>query len=384
MRRTKVAEDRVRELHMQLLKSNQELNFSQDALRKLKREYQSTRQDAEGMLQVMSGLERQVSDFSARESDLERRMKENAEGLENALTLKDQAVAREEHNRREVERLLEERKKSSLSRQHEVEEAVRAAVERCNAQVRSVETTLDALVVKNAQLQLDTELATREHRQCGDTVEKLRRSLEDERKAARSEMKSLGDKIVNISLAKEAEIRRRLEIQELNKELRVSLDALRSQVGHNTAQQKQKVKHKDAEMVSLRGELAATTKELVDKNRLLQRKFRDFEDTTSAYEEKLQAVDRKRTEDCSRLQRTITELEIALRAAEHSSSSEAQNSALLLEQVKEKNVAALRFLETRLLEERDIVTQLTQKIRYGTCYLHRLHHEYACCTLSQS
>jgi hypothetical protein len=53
MRRTKAAEERVRDLHSLLLQKTQELDSALEVGRKLRREYQSTRQDAEGMLQVM-------------------------------------------------------------------------------------------------------------------------------------------------------------------------------------------------------------------------------------------------------------------------------------------------------------------------------------------
>ena len=65
MRRTKAAEDRVRDLHALLLQKTQELDAALEVGRKLRREYQSTRQDAEGMLQVMGGLERQVRESVA-------------------------------------------------------------------------------------------------------------------------------------------------------------------------------------------------------------------------------------------------------------------------------------------------------------------------------
>ena len=41
---------------------------------------QATRTDAEGMLQVLSGLEKQIVDYTTREADYERRMKESREG----------------------------------------------------------------------------------------------------------------------------------------------------------------------------------------------------------------------------------------------------------------------------------------------------------------
>ena len=56
----------MRELHVLLQAKTAELDATHDTVRKLRREYTSTRQDAEGMLQVMTGLERQVAEFSAR------------------------------------------------------------------------------------------------------------------------------------------------------------------------------------------------------------------------------------------------------------------------------------------------------------------------------
>lgn len=52
MRHIKAVEDRIRELQLMLLQKTQEAEAAQEVLRKLRREYASTRQDAEGMLQV--------------------------------------------------------------------------------------------------------------------------------------------------------------------------------------------------------------------------------------------------------------------------------------------------------------------------------------------
>lgn len=54
MQRLKAAEERVKELHALLLQKTHDLDVAQDVARKLRREYQSTRQDAEGMLQVLN------------------------------------------------------------------------------------------------------------------------------------------------------------------------------------------------------------------------------------------------------------------------------------------------------------------------------------------
>ena len=133
VRKLKLFEDRVKELQMQLLQKSQELENAQEVARKLRREYQSTRQDAEGMLQVMSGLERQLAEYSNRESEIERVATESKEKLEEAYVARDQvslsstlillsdsswqAVTREEQLKREMERLFDDRKKMTLQKQ---------------------------------------------------------------------------------------------------------------------------------------------------------------------------------------------------------------------------------------------------------------------------
>ena len=60
MRRTKSAEDRVRDLHSLLLQKTLDLDSALEMGRKLRREYHSTRQDAEGMLQVKKYEQRNI------------------------------------------------------------------------------------------------------------------------------------------------------------------------------------------------------------------------------------------------------------------------------------------------------------------------------------
>jgi uncharacterized coiled-coil DUF342 family protein len=50
--RVKQMEERVKELHIQLMNKNNEIENNNEVIRKLKAEYASTRHDAEGMLQV--------------------------------------------------------------------------------------------------------------------------------------------------------------------------------------------------------------------------------------------------------------------------------------------------------------------------------------------
>mgnify|MGYP001216941675 CR=1 FL=1 len=129
----------------------------QDISRNLRREYQATRADAEGMLQVLTGLERQIADFTSREADFEKRMKESREALEVALAAKDQALAREEHGRREIDRLVVERKKAALDRQRDIDQATELSLGRSQVYIKTVEKNLEDLTYTNTQLKIDSE-----------------------------------------------------------------------------------------------------------------------------------------------------------------------------------------------------------------------------------
>jgi chromosome segregation ATPase len=112
----KVLEDRIRELQAALLEKTKESDNAQDTVRKLRREYQSTRQDAEAMLQVMTGLEKQVSEYAARENEIENLGRDSKLKITEAHGLRDQAILREKMLTEEVTRLQLENKKLAIEK----------------------------------------------------------------------------------------------------------------------------------------------------------------------------------------------------------------------------------------------------------------------------
>ena len=73
-----------------LILKNQEYETTQELVRKLRHEYQSTRVDAEGMLQVMTGMERQLNDYATKEELITKLQYESREKIEEALLIKEQ------------------------------------------------------------------------------------------------------------------------------------------------------------------------------------------------------------------------------------------------------------------------------------------------------
>jgi hypothetical protein len=220
---------------------------------------------------------------------------------------------------------------------------------------------MESLVIKASQMQLDTEFSTKEYKQDKDIIEKLTKLLDEDRKSSFVIVKSLEEKLVAVTVAREEEQRRCHDVQEQNKELRIEIDRLRDQSDSSNSQSENRDKSRDFELSTLRLEHAKIAKELAETNRLLARKQSEFQELKNESDEKVAALDRKHTEDVEQSRRLVTDLKAALRVAEQLHSSEVQNSVAALDQVKERNVAALKYLENRLLEERENVSVFHEK-----------------------
>lgn len=115
--RVQQIEIRVKELQQQLYSKQHELEQANEVIRKLRTEYTTTRKDAEGMLQVMGGLERQIQEYANREESVQKQSLVAREKVQEALTIKEQANAKVSQYEQEVNRLISERKALLLTRQ---------------------------------------------------------------------------------------------------------------------------------------------------------------------------------------------------------------------------------------------------------------------------
>jgi chromosome segregation ATPase len=313
MRRVKAADDRVKEVQSQMMKKSVELDTAQELARKLKREYQSTRQDAEGMLQVMSGLERQINEYSGREAEVEARDRKCREDVETAFTERDQAVARADQNKREIERLQEERKKFHESRQADMEAAADAARARSMEQVRTCEAEMAHLAETLSKLQMDTERAVREGKGAKEMMESKERTIEDERRNYEDALKDLRDRLSVAIINRDEEASKKVDIQEANKELRGVVDKLRLDIDSMQIQINTTERSRLADVSALKAANRELSKELTDKNRLLSRKALETDEVREEWETKATDLER-RVEDEGRLYRQrVADAEKAVR-----------------------------------------------------------------------
>ena len=363
MRRVKSSEDRIKEVQTQMMKKTAELESALELNRKLKREYQSTRQDAEGMLQVMSGLERQINEYSGREAEVEARDRKAREDVEVALTERDKAVARADQNKLEIERLLQERKKFQEERTVHIEAAVEAARIRSAEQVRTCEAEMTALAESLSRLQVDTEKAIREGKGARELLESKERLHEDDKRNFQESLKDVRDRLAVAIIARDEEASKKVDIQEANKELRGVIDKLRLDIDAMQIQVNATERTRLADVSSLKTANRDLGKDLTEKARLLTRKGLEMEELKEEYEDRLRRMERQ-LEDEGRLYRQRT-AEAEKCAHDVESHAETENSRMmaLLDQLKEKSEGHIHALQSQLGTEHEVLKKMAMKTR---------------------
>lgn len=360
MQRMKTAEERVKELHSMVLQKTHDLDVAQDVARKLRREYQSTRQDAEGMLQVMAGLERQLSEYSSRESEVEKMCKDSKEKMEEALVDRDQAKAREEQMRREVDRLYDEKKKLTVTRHQEVDAAVQAAKDLANGQMKSLESDLHQVSSTLVRYKAEEERASRERKSAQELLEKTRKAHEAETRGMEQAMGKLEERIRSVVHEREEALLKSKEVQELNTELRLLVDKLRSQEEMHRVAVEEKDASRRKEIEQLRSQLKEAQRELSEAHRGEHRRQKELDDLHREEETKTATLAKNHAEEVAMYRRRAQEAEQSMKEMELTAASEEHRVRLLLEQFKEKASLGTLKLEGQLNDTRETLAKLME------------------------
>jgi chromosome segregation ATPase len=206
----------------------------------------------------MSGLERQLSEYSAREGEVERIAKDSKEKVEEALVLRDQALTREEQLRREIERLHDDRKKHALQKQNEIDSAVEVAKGVAGSQIRSLEHDIEELTARMAKTKgksscalsaaamtgdvfmscflfvAEADKAVRDCKSAESLLEKTRQAISNDRKSSEAAMRRLEERIAEVIVEKEDAVMKTKAVYDLNTELRLTIDKLRTHVSRSS------------------------------------------------------------------------------------------------------------------------------------------------------
>ncbi len=175
--KVKSSAERVSELQGQLAAKSSEADVLCVELRRTRRELEQVRGDAEGMVQVIGGFEKQVANYANKEEAALTVALESKQKVEDALLARDQARALEVQARRELSRLMEMRKSDAATALQERDEAVSNLRTRLMAQIDSREQDIKHLSTECGRLEMELERAGREKDSAESLLEKLRESL---------------------------------------------------------------------------------------------------------------------------------------------------------------------------------------------------------------
>mmetsp|Transcript_23434 Transcript_23434/g.32133 ORF Transcript_23434/g.32133 Transcript_23434/m.32133 type:complete len:779 (+) Transcript_23434:364-2700(+) len=375
MRRVRAAEERGRELSAQLQRRGQEADAAAETARKLRAEYASTRQDAEGMLQVMAGLERQLQEYAAREAQVERAGLESKERSQEAQTARDQCQVKEEQFRRELERLQRERKALGLQRREQLREAAERAQQPLQEQVAALERDLEAAGVRAAKLTFEAEQAVRDGKAARDSLARLKQIHEEDRAASQASLRSLGEQLGASSAAREQEAAQRAELQEQNRELRLAVDRLRAQADTHRGQLAAQEQLREAELAGLRGAVRDLQKELQARAQQLQRRTQELQAGRADSQSQAEQLQQRLADEARMHQRQALEAQRLVRDLEAAGCQGDLQSQQLLEALKDKYLQASAAQEGRLRREQDSAALLACRLRNCEAALEEVQEE---------
>jgi chromosome segregation ATPase len=229
-RKMKIVDDRNQELFQSLNMKNQECDELQDSLRKLKREYQSTRTDAEGMIQVMSGLERQLSDYAAKEDDLDRLVKDLKSRTEDAIIERDQLKVREEYYQRELQRLSNEKVDLVKDNEVQLEKKTFLLQKLSQDQILKMEKDINKMAEIVASLRFENENLARERNSIKDQFDQISRKHRDHYEQTQEAVDNLKLKLDSTERICNGEAMKRNDYQQENTNLKSTIGRLQHQI----------------------------------------------------------------------------------------------------------------------------------------------------------
>lgn len=156
------AASRSRELQEALGARSRELDSLADKYRRDSRELETVRADNAGMLRVMSGMEKQLATYAAREESVAAVARDSKEKAENALLARDKAAAREAQANRELEAERARRQADAERSLEAVDSSVKIERETWSAKLRERDAQLASAVERAATAEAKADRFKRE------------------------------------------------------------------------------------------------------------------------------------------------------------------------------------------------------------------------------
>jgi chromosome segregation ATPase len=230
-------------------------------------------------------------------------------------------------------------------------------------QAATFDKEIEEIATRNAKLSFEAENAARECKSMKDSGDRNYRLNMEERQAVKVSLKELSEKLISVNINKEQETAKRIDMQEQNKELRLTIDKLRTQLDNLRSQLMQLERSKDADMSSLKTSAREQGKDLADKTRVLSKRSKELEELRATMSGQIAAVEQKFQDENALYRKRAEEADRFAKDLESAGYTGDLRTQTLVDQLKEKYVAVVSQLDNKLRNEMDQVKMLTNKTR---------------------
>ena len=358
---------RARELQEAAAKATHDLEIEKERGRNDKRELESCKADNAGMLKVMSGMERQLASYAAREAGIAASTKEAREAAETAKAERDAVKARVDVLQRDLAHERHLRKEDAAVRAVQVEAALAKAQNDFSETLKERDADLAKLNKKLTTVTLNAEESERKRKLSEDSSRKFQRLIDDMETSLKDGPLRDFERKLNDAHRREAELKAMVKKQQPAPEKTSEEEMMFSM---SAAAEPQEGRQNVEE---LEEELRATSADL----QAIQSKSRDLAATVAAKEKEILRLERSFDEDRTELSRRLAEAKkaadvekkrgvdavAALRKANDEVNAalvaQADRHRVALTKLAQDRDAAVAGAHARLRDERTVVAHLS-------------------------
>ncbi|EEY57733.1 uncharacterized protein PITG_00301 [Phytophthora infestans T30-4] len=208
---------RLRELTNALEKKEKTVDDLQERNNGLQGELDGVRQDCEGMLNVLNSMEKQLTQYCAREDAVAEMESECKAKVEEAILEKEEVAARELQSRREIVRLLERLRQQAADHMKTQEESLNTVARKHEADMSSREQEIQSLNAELADVRSRIEVTTRNHKEAEKKLADSIRRAKDASIAFEKKLQHLSERAATAEEARDME---RVSLMERELEMR--------------------------------------------------------------------------------------------------------------------------------------------------------------------
>jgi hypothetical protein len=217
---------------------------------------------------------------------------------------------------------------------------------------------------RRAVISAEAERASREAKSTREVFDQLERVYAEKQTVCDVALKRLGEEVKSSTRRGEGEMAKRMETEEHNKELRLTIDKERVELDYLKRLVAQYTRQKDGDHKELKETIKTISIELNEVKRQLQRKCQDYDELKSDFDGQVRNAERKIELEVDLLKVKINETEKLNRELEASSVSTEKRLQSVLDELKEKYKVQHMSVEARLKSELERFKILSSRHKY--------------------